>query len=191
MGHSHSYVGDALAIGAALLYGLGDSVAEYSIKHIDRVEYLFMIGLCGSFLTGIQVPFTEEGQELYQFVMETPTVTQLQALFGIAFYIPALVSFYAFATLFLMHGDATLLVLSLQATQFWAILFSVVAEQSKPTASFFVAVTLMVAGVFVYEICGGQASSSTSNLDVGGALVKEDEEKALGQRERTNYCTIT
>jgi drug/metabolite transporter (DMT)-like permease len=191
LGNAHSYVGDTLAIMAALVYGLGDSLAEYSIKHIDRFEYLFMIGLCGALLAGIQAPFTE-GTELYQFIMETPTITQIQAVFGIAFYVTALICYYILATLFLVHGDATLLVLSLQATQFWAILFSVVAEDHIPTIWFFLAVFLMVTGVFIYEICGGQASPAVLDAEEGEnesnpLLTKKEEDIEKAQ----TYCTVT
>jgi drug/metabolite transporter (DMT)-like permease len=191
LGHAHSYVGDALAIMAALVYGLGDSLAEYSIKHIDRFEYLFMIGLCGALLAGIQAPFTE-GAALYHFIVETPVATQIQAIFGIAFYVTALICYYILATLFLVHGDATLLVLSLQATQFWAILFSVVAEDHIPTIWFFLAVFLMVTGVFIYEICGGQASPAILDDDEE----EENESKPLLTKKEEDvekaqtYCTV-
>ena len=137
----NSFLGDALATTAALLYGLGDCLAEYSIKHMDRVEYLFMIGLCGVVLTGLVLPLLE-GRQLGHLLTETHAWMQLQAAAGIVFYVSGVVLYYISATLFLVHGDATLLVLSLQATQFWAILFSVVAEHHPPTPWFFVAVVL-------------------------------------------------
>jgi drug/metabolite transporter (DMT)-like permease len=179
----HSYVGDALAISAALMYGLGDCLAEYSIKHIDRVEYLFGIGFGGAVLTGIFAPLLE-AKELYRLFLETSTTIQLQALLGIAFYVAALVLFYISTTLFLVDGDATLLVLSLQATQFWAILFSVVLEHHPPTPTFFVAVVFVVAGVFIYE--------TSSDGEESAATEDEDEEKSLVvQSDQTNYCTVT
>lgn len=148
-----SFLGDALAITAALLYGLGDCLAEYSIKHMDRVEYLFMIGLCGVVLTGLVLPLLE-GQQVYHLITERHIWKQLQAAAGIIVYVAGVVLYYISATLFLVHGDATLLVLSLQATQFWAILFSVVAEHHPPTPWFFVAVVLVVLGVIQYETSG-------------------------------------
>lgn len=157
-----TFFGDALAIVAALLYGLGDSLAEYSIKHMDRVEYLFMIGLCGACITGIHVPFVE-GHQLYHLVMETSATRQLQALTGIVFYVTGLILYYISATIFLVHADATLLVLSLQATQFWAILFSVVAEHHPPAPLFFVAVVLVVSGVFLYEMTNDAGPSVSQN----------------------------
>lgn len=177
---THSYIGDLLAILAALLYGLGDSLAEYSIKHLDRREYLFMIGLFGAILTAIQVPILE-GSELYALAFKMSTSTQLVACVGIAFYVAALVAFYIFLTLFLAQGDATLLVLSLQATQFWAILFSVVAEHHAPTPWFMLAVVLVVSGVFCYEICGGQSPTTQESP------VHDVEETSLLQDETINY----
>jgi drug/metabolite transporter (DMT)-like permease len=159
----NSFLGDALAITAALLYGLGDCLAEYSIKHMDRVEYLFMIGLCGVVLTGLVLPLLE-GRQLGHLLTETHAWMQLQAAAGIVFYVSGVVLYYISATLFLVHGDATLLVLSLQATQFWAILFSVVAEHHPPTPWFFVAVVLVVSGVIQYETRGATSTSSVAGV---------------------------
>jgi solute carrier family 35 protein F1/2 len=184
----HSYLGDFLAIAAALLFGLGDTVAEYSIKHIDRCEYLLMLGLFGFILTAIQFPLLE-GSALVSLLTSAPVSTQIQAGIVVVLCVTALSFFYVSATLFLVHGDATLLVLSLQATQFWAIVFSFAAEGHAPSPWFFVAALLVVTGVFIYELWGGQQelppSMTPDNVDEEKSLLRSTLAKPA------TYCTVT
>ena len=56
---AHSYIGDLLAVAAALLYGFGDTAAEFFVKHVDRCEYVGMLGVFGAIITGFSFPFFE------------------------------------------------------------------------------------------------------------------------------------
>ncbi len=48
-------LGDALCLSAAVLYGAGNVGEEYLVKQNSRIEYLGMIGLFGSIISGIQL----------------------------------------------------------------------------------------------------------------------------------------
>jgi solute carrier family 35 protein F1/2 len=140
-----------LAVAAALAYGLSDAVGEYWVKHIDRVEYLGMLGLFGALLTSIMFPLLEWEAILGLF---TQTDSFLAALGVLCWYIVSLVMFYISCTFFFVSSDATLLILSLQSSNLWAILFSVAVFQESPPPAFYLAIVLVVGGVFVYELCG-------------------------------------
>jgi solute carrier family 35 protein F1/2 len=144
------YFGDMLVVAAAVLYGLGDTVAEYTIKHVDREEYLGMLGLFGMIQTGLAVPLLEE-KALLQGVARLPNFQQFQVIGVLIWYAVTQYLYYVLEARFLMSSDATLLNLSLQASNLWVILFSVVAYQVMPSMFFFMAVLLVVTGVFVYE----------------------------------------
>ncbi|KAL3944780.1 MAG: hypothetical protein SGBAC_001151 [Bacillariaceae sp.] len=147
----HSYFGDICATLAAVLYGVADSVGEFWTKHIDRKEYLGMIGLHGATFSFVVVLFAER-RVLFSLV--GTGMFGLEAC-GIAFwYTLSLVSFYVLASLFLEFSDATLLTLSLQSSNIWAILFSIAAFHLVPPIPVFVAGALIAAGVTVYEILG-------------------------------------
>jgi len=148
-----SFYGDVLAILAAMIYGVGDAAGEFWAKHVDRKEYLGMIGLLGSMVTFVLFLFLESNN-LYDRIVTTssqtfPTFTIISFIVGYALFLAA---YYILATLFLVTCDATLLNLSLQATNLWAILFSVVAFQESPSWSFFLAVALVASGVCIYEL---------------------------------------
>jgi hypothetical protein len=72
------------------------------------------------------------------------------------------VTYYISTTLFYVKSDATLLNISLQCSNLWAILFSAAAFHELPPTLFYVALVLVVGGVFVYELCGKQSSHSLS-----------------------------
>jgi len=152
-------VGDFMAITAALLYGLGDAVSEYSIKHIDRKEYMGMLSVFGAVLTGVQLP--REWDTLSE-LFNDPAV-HLGALSLMGGYVSSLLLYYLAQSFFLVSSDATLLNLSLQAQNLWAILFTVLAYQKSPPLLFYCAVVFVAVGVFAYEI-GSPKSSSMMRL---------------------------
>ena len=149
--HPHSYIGDLLAITAAMLYGVSDAIGEYSIKYIDRVEYLGMLGFFGAILTFLSLPLLE-GRAVYLLFVDTP-VSILCAIFAVmVWYVVSLIYYYVASTVFYTRGDATLLNLSLQTSSMWAILFTVVAEQESPKKEFYWAAVMVATGVFIYEM---------------------------------------
>mmetsp|Transcript_33396 Transcript_33396/g.38002 ORF Transcript_33396/g.38002 Transcript_33396/m.38002 type:complete len:368 (-) Transcript_33396:50-1153(-) len=176
-GPKQSYTGDMIAIFAALLYGVVDSLTEFFMKYIDRTEYLFMIGLFGAFLTALKVAFFEN-ELVHVLVMKTSLMAQLAILGLIIIYIISIVSFYVLVTLFLVYADATLLVLSLQATQFWVIVFSAVSEHNLPNPWFFVAVLMVIVGVFCYELLGGRVYQIQSHA------ISEEETTLLSSNDK-------
>jgi solute carrier family 35 protein F1/2 len=155
----HSYFGDLLAVTAAILYGVSDAAGEYWAKHVDRVEYLGMLGLFGTVFTLI-LSFLLEREAILTLFDGTDTWLPVA---GILFwYLCSLVSYYISSTLFYVKSDATLLNLSLQCSNIWAVIFSVVAFREFPPTLFYVALVLVVGGVFVYELCGKQSRDSLS-----------------------------
>ncbi|KAG7341986.1 solute carrier family 35 related protein [Nitzschia inconspicua] len=158
--HPDSFYGDILCILAAFGYGIGDAAAEFCSKHIDRVEYVGMIGLFGMMWCLIIFPIFEWEQVVDLF---TDVDTFVEAVGIIFWYITSLTGYYVFESLFLKKSDATLLNISLQTSNFWAILFSVVAFQEKPEPQFYLAVSLVTGGVACYELCGNASSSTAFN----------------------------
>jgi hypothetical protein len=150
---SHSYIGDCFAFAAALMYGLGDCIAEYSVKHIDRHEYLGMLGLFGMIQTMLTFPWIEH-DAIHDLVHPVPADEAWQPVVGLfVFYIASVLCYYETEARFLMTSDATLLNLSMQSINLWAILFTFIADRdSAPSIIFFVALVLVVSGVFFYEM---------------------------------------
>jgi len=172
-------IGDFMAILAALLYGLGDATSEYAIKHIDRNEFLGMLGLFGMMLTVLQFPF-QEMDTLSQLFGDPGAHVNAFLLMG--GYVTLLLLYYVTEASFLVSSDATLLNLSLQAQNLWAILFSVLAYQTAPPALFYLAVLLVGVGVFTYELSGPSsvrvAQVASDSLNSNDVLALQDDVNA-------------
>ena len=143
--------GDLLAVVAALMYGLGDAVAEYTVKNLDRFEYLGMLGLFGAIITGLTFPFVELKSLEGVFTKPTNNTGQVVAIY--LWYILSVLLYYVLEARFLMSSDATMLNLSMQSVNIWAAVFSMTRYHGKGVSSlFWVALLLVFSGVFVYEI---------------------------------------
>lgn len=146
----HSYIGDMLAIIAAFIYGLGDVISEYCVKNVDRYELLGMLGLYGAIFTGLTFPWIDH--EALAGVVHGRTKSEQMQLVGVyVWYIASVLGYYMTEALFYVTSDATLLNLSMQASNLWAILFSFVAYHIIPPLLFYPALVLVVSGVCVYE----------------------------------------
>jgi drug/metabolite transporter (DMT)-like permease len=159
----HSYRGDILAIVAAVIYGLGDTLSEYCVKHVDRCELLGMLGLYGMLFTGLTFPWIE-GPRLWEIVAERSGAEQLAIAGVLTWYVASVLLYYMTEALYLVASDATLLNLSLQTANLWAILFSWGVYHVLPPVLFYPALLLVLTGVCVYE---GTASSPEAVGDVG------------------------
>ena len=149
---AHSYIGDVLAVVAAMMYGFGDTAAEFFVKHVDRFEYVGMLGLFGTIFTGLSFPFFEVS-ELVR-ISEMGGSDKLKVCSVMVWYVLSVLSYYITEAKFLQTSDATLLNLSLQAMNIWAVLFAVVVDHDFPSVPFYMALMLVVGGVFLYELGG-------------------------------------
>lgn len=52
---NNKILGDVFCLLATCLYGIANVAEEFLIKQNDRVEYLGMVGICGTIVSGIQV----------------------------------------------------------------------------------------------------------------------------------------
>ena len=146
----HSSTGDVLAVVAALINGLGDVFAEYCVKNVDPFELLGMLGLFGSTITGLAFPWIER-QALEDLIFHRSVAEQWDTCQVFCWYIASVLLYYIGEAYFLVASDATLLNLSLQASNLWAILFSFLVYQVLPPLMFYPALVLVVCGVVVYE----------------------------------------
>mmetsp|Transcript_74039 Transcript_74039/g.150319 ORF Transcript_74039/g.150319 Transcript_74039/m.150319 type:complete len:418 (+) Transcript_74039:194-1447(+) len=161
--HPDSYGGDVLAVLASLGYGVGDACAEFWSKHVSREEYLGMIGVFGALYT-LMASFLCERQAVLE-VLASDNEQIIQTAGMILLYIASLVGYYILESLFLMKSDATLLNLSLQTSNFWAILFSIIAFREAPDLQFYISIATVISGVLIYELCGNDDTTLAKGGD--------------------------
>jgi solute carrier family 35 protein F1/2 len=168
---SKRYIGDIFAVLAALLFGLNDSLAEYTIQSSTPDEYLAMMGMFG-FLFSFCESLIFENNQLRHFLFillnqngfsEFPSdITMdhsqedvrisLFAIFSLwSWYIVTFYAFYASTSRFLTLADATLLSLSLQTSNLWTMLFSIFHQNFALSPFFIFSMAIITFGVWMYE----------------------------------------
>ena len=158
----HSWVGDVLAVLAAVVNGSVDVFAEYCVKNVDRYEMLGMLGLYGTIFTGIACSCMER-QALLDMLYQRPGQEQLEIAGVIAWYVASVLVYYMAEALFLVSSEATLLNLSLQTSNLWAIGFSFLVYHVTVGKLFYPALFLVVGGVCVYELTNPTSENEPSN----------------------------
>lgn len=156
--------GDAFAIIAALLFGLNDTLAEYTVQNSTRHEYLAMMGFFGFVFSFCESLILEKNQIL-EFIgiisdrlwkcslIPGQDEINFAAMFSLwAFYIFTFYTFYASASRFLTIADATLLSLSLQASNVWTLVFSIFVQNVDLNPFFFFGASIIILGVWLYEL---------------------------------------
>lgn len=167
---TYTYLGDSFAVIAALMFGLNDSLAEYTIQNSTPDEYLAMMGMFG-FLFSFCESLIFENAELRQFFRmiwnynhdnndgndddddddKKDDIHLLAILILWVWYIATFYTFYACASQFLRIADATLLSLSLQTSNLWTMIFSVFVQDFSLSPLFLCSVAMILFGVWLYE----------------------------------------
>jgi drug/metabolite transporter (DMT)-like permease len=184
LAESGTFIGDSFALIAALLFGLNDCLAEYTIQNSTPDEYLAMMGVFGFLFSFCESIILERNQLQHfccmilkhdgcheiQYSKDSlyPTTTtlledkndddddnadvNLLAIFTLwAWYIATFYTFYASASRFLRIADATLLSLSLQTSNLWTMIFSVMVQDFALSPFFLCSSAIILFGVWLYE----------------------------------------
>jgi solute carrier family 35, member F1/2 len=166
-----AYLGDLLALSAALVYGLGDTLAEYMVKQVDRGEYLGMLGLFGMCVS-ITGSLVFERDQVASAVSGLDTRQITMFILACMWFAVSNAGYYILGSIFLIQADATLLNLSVQTANLWAALFGWLVYHWAPPPVYFVSVVCVVTGVVLYEY--KQSIDNVMVHDEDGVLDESD-----------------
>ncbi|KAK9701014.1 Solute carrier family 35 [Popillia japonica] len=137
-------VGDMLCLGGAVLFAIVTILQELSVKNTDVVEYLGLLGLFGSIVSGIQMLLLEKQTLLNASWTETSVLLT-----------PLTVCQFIYCTLssvYLLTMGTTALHLSLLSGNFYTMVFGMLLFKQKFHALYFLSYTLTMTGVYTYAI---------------------------------------
>ncbi|XP_049820820.1 solute carrier family 35 member F2 isoform X2 [Aethina tumida] len=137
-------VGDMLCLGGSVLFAIVTVLQELSVKTTDIVEYLGLLGLFGSIISGLQM-FVLEKQTLI-----SSTWRNSSAL--ISSFSACQFMFCTFSSVFLLNMGTTALHLSLLSGNFYTLIVGILLFNYKFHALYFLSYTLSMTGVYVYAI---------------------------------------
>ncbi|XP_060677168.1 solute carrier family 35 member F1 isoform X2 [Hemiscyllium ocellatum] len=117
-------LGDLLVLAGATLYGISNVCEEFIVKNLSRVEFLGMIGLFGSFFSGIQLAIMEHKE-----LLKVPWDWQIGLLY-IGFS-ACMFGLYSFMPVVMKRSSATAVNLSLLTADIYSLFCGLFLFQYK------------------------------------------------------------
>ncbi|XP_075940199.1 solute carrier family 35 member F1 [Anarhichas minor] len=140
--------GDLLVLGGATLYGISNVCEEFIVKNLSRVEFLGMMGLFGSFFSGIQLAIMEHKE-----LLRVPWDWQIGLLY-ISFS-AFMFGLYSFMPLVIKRTSATSVNLSLLTADLYSFFCGLFLFHYKFSALYLLSFFIIILGLVLY------ATSST------------------------------
>ncbi|GMR53878.1 hypothetical protein PMAYCL1PPCAC_24073, partial [Pristionchus mayeri] len=144
-GGANKVLGDALVLGGAFLYAVSNVTEEFLVKSYSRVEYLGMVGLFGTLISGIQLALLEHQQ--LASIRWSGSVLGSFALFAISMFL-----FYSLVSVMLQKSSALMFNLVTLSADFYSLLCSIFLFQESFHALYFVSFSLVIIGSLIYSL---------------------------------------
>lgn len=142
---SNRLLGDMLCLIGASLYGFSNVAEEYAVRCYTRVEFLGMVGLFATFISGIQLIILER-QELATFSWN------LQSVFLLIAFAVFMFSLYSLFPLVIKWSSAAVVNLSILTADLYSLLFGLWLFHFKFSALYLVAYFIIMGGILCYGL---------------------------------------
>ena len=178
-----AWVGDALVLAGAALYGCSNVAQEHLLRRVvPRTEYLANLGAYGGLVAIVQSVMLER-----EALADAWHAARRQGGAGVAElvaletgFVISLLGFYLLVAILLERGStATLMNLSLLTSDFWAVAVGVTLLHSTPGFIYPIAFALVVGGLVLYH-CGG--------AEHGAQHLAAHREPLVGRRPQSDGC---
>ncbi|XP_070844242.1 solute carrier family 35 member F1 isoform X1 [Chaetodon trifascialis] len=136
--------GDLLVLGGATLYGISNVCEEFIVKNLSRVEFLGMMGLFGSFFSGIQLAIMEHKE-----LLKVPWDWQI-GLFYVGFS-AFMFSLYSFMPVVMKRTSATSVSLSLLTADLYSLFCGLFLFHYKFSGLYLLSFFIIVLGLVLYS----------------------------------------
>ncbi|XP_036398705.1 solute carrier family 35 member F1-like [Megalops cyprinoides] len=140
----HKLLGDLLVLAGATLYGISNVCEEFIVKNLSRVEFLGMIGLFGSFFSGIQLAIMEHKELLkvrWDWQIGLLYVGFSACMFGL----------YSFMPVVIKRTSAAAVNLSLLTADLYSLFCGLFLFHYKFSALYLVSFFIIVLGLVLYS----------------------------------------
>ncbi|KAF5301835.1 hypothetical protein FQA39_LY10620 [Lamprigera yunnana] len=137
-------VGDMLCLGGAVLFAIVTVLQELAVKKTDVIEFLGLLGLFGSLVSGLQMIILEK-----QTLLTDSWKSSIEILtsFSICQFV-----FCILSCIFLLNMGTTALHLSLLSGNFYTLIAGTVLLEYRCHALYFLSYLLTMIGVYIYVI---------------------------------------
>ncbi|XP_060907342.1 solute carrier family 35 member F1 [Labrus mixtus] len=136
--------GDLLVLGGATLYGISNVCEEFIVKNLSRVEFLGMMGLFGSFFSGIQLAIMEHKE-----LLKVSWDWQIGLLYvGFSAF---MFSLYSFMPVVIKRTSAASVNLSLLTADLYSLFCGLILFHYKFSALYLLSFFIIILGLLLYS----------------------------------------
>ncbi|XP_003372886.1 solute carrier family 35 member F1 [Trichinella spiralis] len=143
---SNRLLGDILCLCGATMYGISNVVQEWLLQNHSRTEYLAMIGIFGSFISGIQLAILENAN------LGTASWHQYEMILLLVAFAVSMFVFYSMVCVVIKRSSAIMFNLSTLTADFYAVLVSYFVFKHPFHILFVLSFLLVVIGTIVYSV---------------------------------------
>jgi len=143
---SNVALGDGLVLISCLFYAMSNLSQELLVKQHQRTEFLAMLGVCGSVVSGVQMLILER-EQLQQVPWHDPVTIAYLLCFNLC-----LLLLYLTTPWLLTHSSAVFMNLSMLSSDFWSIIVAVFVFHSRLHVLYFVAFAVILVGLALYHL---------------------------------------
>ncbi|KAI5615078.1 solute carrier family 35 member F1 [Silurus asotus] len=140
----HKLLGDLLVLAGATLYGISNVCEEFIVKNLSRVEFLGMMGLFGSFFSGIQLAIMEHKELLkvqWDWQIGLLYIGFSACMFGL----------YSFMPVVIKRTSAATVNLSLLTADLYSLFCGFFLFQYKFSALYLLSLFIILFGLVIYS----------------------------------------
>nr|XP_055052570.1 solute carrier family 35 member F2 isoform X1 [Misgurnus anguillicaudatus] len=142
---SHILLGDGLILISSTLYAISNVCQEYTVKNLSRVEFLGMVGLFGTIISGIQLG-----------IVEHINVSKIQWTWEIALvlagYSLCMYGFYSMMPVAVELSSATAVNLSLLTGDIFSLFFGIFLFQYNFSGLYVVSLVVILFGFIAFNV---------------------------------------
>ncbi|XP_063758476.1 solute carrier family 35 member F1 isoform X2 [Eleginops maclovinus] len=136
--------GDLLVLGGATLYGISNVSEEFIVKNLSRVEFLGMMGLFGSFFSGIQLAIMEH-KELLKVSWDWQIGLLYVGFSGFMF------GLYSFTPVVMKRTSAAFVNLSLLTADLYGLFCGLFLFHYKFSGLYLLSLFIIILGLVLYS----------------------------------------
>ncbi|XP_038565355.1 solute carrier family 35 member F2-like isoform X1 [Micropterus salmoides] len=185
-------LGDSLVLLSAVLYAVSNVCQEYTVKNLSRVEFLGMMGLFGTLISGIQLA-----------VLETHAVAEIKWDFSIsmlfAVFVVCMFGLYSFMPVVVKMTSATAVNLSLLTADLFSLFCGIFLFQYTFSTLYIVSFVVITVGFVMFNTVPTYSAlpeSSSSEEDADEVVADHTAENSsdyllLADRDTPGTETLT
>ncbi|XP_044227749.1 solute carrier family 35 member F2-like isoform X1 [Thunnus albacares] len=137
-------LGDGLVLLSAVLYAVSNVCQEYTVKNLSRVEFLGMMGLFGTLISGIQLAVLEIGA--VQAIKWDCRISMLFAVYALCMY-----ALYSFMPVVVKMTSATAVNLSLLTADLFSLFCGIFLFHYTFSALYIISFVVITAGFVLFN----------------------------------------